>query len=220
MNKRIISVLLAVALVFTILGVAAVTQFPGREEPSPRVIALVPEWSGFVETDEWNFSAVLVSASAEALEARFIGAKVGDSFVPSSVKNEWTKVVRGGREIDGALGRYEELHRSLVRRQAGQVESWWTEMIVQIFEWKYYIIRQQIYTRFAQLREAGEKIDGIVARIPSVPLAVGETVIVELIFEVRNAQNLTRVHQIAVPTSVTKLCPLPVEEPSSFVPLE
>ncbi|MCL0089129.1 hypothetical protein M1O54_02020 [Dehalococcoidia bacterium] len=57
--------------------------------------------------------SILVTASPEALEARFIGAQRGDQFVASSVKNEWAEVVRVGPEIEGMLQRFEELHRLL-----------------------------------------------------------------------------------------------------------
>ncbi|MCL0059919.1 hypothetical protein M1O20_05515, partial [Dehalococcoidia bacterium] len=111
MNKRIMSLLLAVGLVLTTLLVLATAPFPQPEQPFPQVIGLVPEWSGFIETDEWNFGSMLVTASPKALEARFIGAQIGDQFVASSVKNEWAEVVRVGPEIEGMLQRFEELHR-------------------------------------------------------------------------------------------------------------
>ncbi|MCL0066177.1 hypothetical protein M1N79_04805, partial [Dehalococcoidia bacterium] len=90
MNKRIMSLLLAAGLVLTTLLVSACPSLPQPEEPFPHVIALVPEWSGFIETDQWNFGATLVTASPEVMEARFIGAQLGDQFISTSGKDEWT----------------------------------------------------------------------------------------------------------------------------------
>ncbi|MCD5412603.1 MAG: hypothetical protein LR006_00605, partial [Dehalococcoidia bacterium] len=68
---------------------------------------------GFVETDEWNFGSMLVTASPKAMEARFIGAQRGDQFVATSAEKEWKRVVPLGPGIEGMLQRFEELHRLL-----------------------------------------------------------------------------------------------------------
>jgi len=208
-----------VALVFTIAGVTMAAQFPGGEEPSPRVIGLVPEWRGFVETDEWNFGSILVTASPKALEATFIGAQIADQFVTSSVKKEWREVVPVGPETETALQRFEELHRLQVLRQAGQAGKW-TQEFEEKIEREYYTIRQQISARLAQLRERGEHIDRILARIPSVAIRPGETIVLELIFEVRKRNHPTQIHRLSVPTSVTKLFPLEVEDHSVWLPAD
>jgi hypothetical protein len=207
-----------------VLAVAAIGggQYPSPvrgEEPFPgvsaipRVFAMVPEWSGFIDSaTEWNFGSALITASPEVLEARFVRAQIGGRSVTSVADNEWTKVVRGGGEIERALDRYEELHNSRVRSVAQRINRYCEDA-----EREYYTIRQQIYTRFEQLAEAGEKVDGMIVRIPSVPLALGETAVVELIFEVRRAYDPTQKHRLTVPTSVTRLCPLGIEDDSVWV---
>jgi hypothetical protein len=222
-KKRIGWLMLALVLAVPAIGINIGTvQHPlpaqGAGVPAiPRVFAMVPEWSGFVDTDKWGFGAVLITASPEALEARFIGAQIGDRFVTSVVENEWTEVTRVGQGIERALGRYKELHNLRVQRQA-QRAGRWSEDFAQRIDEEYYSIRQQIYSRFVQLAEAGKRTDGILARIPSMTVALGETVIVELIFEVWRAHDPTARHRITVPTSVTKLPPLEVEDGSVWIP--
>ncbi|MCL0075403.1 hypothetical protein M1O57_05180 [Dehalococcoidia bacterium] len=80
-KKKQLGVLPAIVLAVTMVGTTACLQPAGGEQPSPqvvtmaRVVAVVPDWSGFVDyADEWNFGGVLVTTSTEALEAKFIGA--------------------------------------------------------------------------------------------------------------------------------------------------
>ncbi len=197
----------------SIVGGIVYAQFPTRESPFPHVTALVPEWSGFlVHVDEWNFGGILFTASPEALEVRFIGAQIGERFVSGSVKDEWASVVPVGTQIRvDQLDRQEWLHRLLVKRQAGIVDRWLTEDMMQKFEQEHSTICQNMYEILYELAEAGERIEGIVAIIPSQPLSPGETIVIELVFEVRERHNPTQRHQVTVPTSVTGLFPLGIE---------
>lgn len=218
MHKRILSVLLAVALVFTIAGVTMAAQFPGGEEPSPRVIGLGPEWSGFLDINEWNFHVTLVTSSPKALEARIIGTQIGGRFVAGLVEDEWTGVVFVGKQMEHRLDKHERLHRLLIERRAQLIGKWGTGDFEQKIREEYRGIHREIGNIFAELAEAGKKTNGITVFMPSVTLNLGETIVVELVFEVRETHDPTRRHQITFPTSVTKLPPLAVEADSVWIP--
>lgn len=199
MHKRILSVLLAVALVFTIAGVTMAAQFPGGEEPSPRVIALVPVWSGFVhDANQWYFTAMLVTPSAEVLEARFIGARLGDEFVTSLAKNEWAGILRA-EGLGERLLEYEKLHKSMVVQEA-QSDKGVDTAIAE----RYSSIRRAISKTLTELAVA-QSIEVIEVTALSMPINPGETEVVELVFEVRKQNDPTLRHQVTAPTSVSAL---------------
>ncbi len=208
MYKRIIGVLMAVALLLTIIGAVLYVQSPVGEEPFPRVIAMVPDWSGFVEdANTWNFfGAVLVTPSTEALEASFVGAQIGGQFVTSLNEVEWTEVVRVSMQVEDLLAQYEKLHELAVRQMA-RPDGWVATDIAE----KYWGTRTKIHKVLVE--EAKEKEIGagsIQLIIPSMRVNLGETEVVELIFKVRKKNDPTKWQQITALTSVSNLA-LPPE---------
>ncbi len=109
---------------FTMSGAAVHTHSPGAEGPFPRVFALLSEWSGFVEDrdgvpDKWIFHVSLATPSTQALDARFIGTRMGDQFVTGLDAEEWTQVLPVGHPQAGnVLDRYERLHKLMVEQTA------------------------------------------------------------------------------------------------------
>ncbi len=206
MYKRIIGVLMAVALLLTIIGAALYTQSPAGEEPFPRVIAMVPDWSGFVDyADKWNFGGVLVTTSTEAMEGRFVGAQMGDQSVTSLGKDEWTEIIPVGMQVEGRLDEYEELHRLVVGQHARR--GWVSPSIAA----RYGRIRWDLQTIIAQeTQERGVGTMGISMFMPPMQITPGETEIVELIFEVRKKDEPNERQQMTALTSVSNLA-LPPE---------
>lgn len=207
MYKRIISVLMAVGLLLTIIGASACSlpQPPVGEEPFPRVTVLAPDWSGFVpDADKWNFGTMLLTPSTEVLEARFVGAQIEDQFVTSLDEVGWTEVARVGRQVEGLLDEYEDLRQSMVERHAQP-----GGLAAHIVEGKYQVVRWRIY---GILREQAEEIGGILVIIPPMQVDLGETAIVELIFEVRRKNDPTRTYRVVAPTPVSKISIDPVVE--------
>ncbi|MCL0089967.1 hypothetical protein M1O54_06425 [Dehalococcoidia bacterium] len=198
MYKSIIGVLTAVALMFTVIGVGAHIQSSAGGEPFPRVIALVPEWSGFVEeADKWNFGSILVTASPEAMETRFVGAQIGDQLVTSLEKVEWTEVARVSMQVEDLLAQYEELRESAVRQPAqpdGRVAPDIAE--------KYWGARTKI---LEALEKEAKEIEAIQLIIPSMRVNPGERAVVELTFEVRKKNDPTKWQLVTAPTSVSNL---------------
>ncbi|MBT9140987.1 MAG: hypothetical protein DDT30_01573 [Dehalococcoidia bacterium] len=189
----------------------------GEQEPFPRVVALVPRWRGFVpDADEWNFSALILTSSAELLEARFIGVQAGDQLVTDRVRayySGWIEVVPVGRyrEIEDQLNQYETSRRQLLEYYeqlqeplpAGVAEKIIARTTAE--RERYSGIRTEINTILYEIycKEPG-RFEGITIFMPPLALIPGDTEIIELIFEVKK-NDQARTHRITAPTSVSKL---------------
>ncbi len=221
-SKRFLAAMVCIGLLVSAEAFARLPQAQAtRGETLPQVIAAVPEWSGFVENvDEWGFSGLLVTAAPAALEARFIGAQARNGFVPALAadKNEWREVARVKRQAETLLGEYEKWHALAVKELAADDETERNaeaRILVEEVKEKYAATRKKAY---AALEEA-EGRGAFAVSIPSVPLKSGETIAVELVFEVREAGGRGKSRRITVPTSVTELA-LPhggIEDNSTWI---
>ncbi|MBT9141492.1 MAG: hypothetical protein DDT30_02084 [Dehalococcoidia bacterium] len=200
---RKIGILLVMVSLITLAIIPMLSCAPGMSggpspwQPPPHpVVAIVPDWSGFVpDADKWNFGTILVTSSTEILEARFVRARIEDQSTASLEKVEWTEVARVGRQMDEQLAEYERLHRLVVEQHARLDELE-----------KYEIVRWELYQVLAGLAEG----KGVPVVISSMRIDLGETEVVELVFEVRRKINPAEIWQITAPTSVSNLA-LPPE---------
>jgi hypothetical protein len=222
--------LLMMALLCTAIGLGAYAH-PLEGNSPPRVIAAASEWSGFVDNvDAWGFSALLVTPSPATLESRFIGAQVGNSFVPGlgGDKNEWVAVASIDEQAETPLGEYEKWHALAVEELAADDEverDARARTLAEKVRKNYAAARKKAWAALeeAERRGAFEKGRGAFeVSIPSVPLNPGETVTVELVFEVREVRAQDgpgKSRRITVPTSVTELAfpPEGIEDNSTWI---
>ena len=105
-----------------------------------------------------------------------------------------------GRQIEGKLDEYEELHRLVVGQHARR--GWVSSSIAA----RYGRIRWDLQTIIAQ--EAQERrvgMMGISMFMPPMQITPGETEVIELIFEVRKKDEPIERQQMTAPTSVSNL---------------
>ena len=228
MTKRIFNVLLVMTLLFSVSVYARPLD---GGEPTPKVIVTVPEWSGFVDNvAEWGVSGLLVTPTPATLEARFIGAHVGNNFVPGLAKdkNEWKEVARVERQAGTTLGEFEKWHERAVKELAADDESErdaQARLLAEEIKENYATARKQARAALEEAERRGAFARGkgaFAAKLPSVPLNPGETVTAELVFEVREtraAGSRGRSWRITAPTSVTELAlsPAGIEDNSTWI---
>lgn len=207
-KKKQFAVLLAAILVVIMVGAVVYFYLAREEKPLPHVVAIVPDWSGFVdwaEVETWGFGGTLLTTSAEPLEARFIGAQIGGQFAASLGEDEWTEVIRLGKQAEDELDEYEKLHRLVVEQQAGRRRIS-PDITPDIITARYEKARWDLQMIIGQEVEKGRiEWTGITILIPPMQITLGETEVVELIFEVRKKDEPTVRWQMTAPTSVTNL---------------
>ena len=141
---------------------------------------LAPDWSGFVpDTDKWNFGTMLLTPSTEVLEARSVGAQIGNQFVVDWNEDIW----HVGRVID-ALPQL-----VLDGLQVQEMQA------------------HRILEELAELGEMQETLGPFRAgtMVPSGRINPGETLDVELVFEVRKANDPGETLRLTVPTRLTRV---------------